>query len=89
MGFSTILEFLGLPTTLEILVAINVVSIVYLIWYAWYLFIANKGDLGALGLAFAAMAFLNLMGEAQDWFEDSYDARDHRSVTQQTDTKSN
>lgn len=59
MGVSTILEILGLPTTLEILVAINVISIVYLIWYAWYLFVANKGSPDALGLAIAAMAFLN------------------------------
>ncbi|WP_171179763.1 hypothetical protein [Ruegeria sp. HKCCD8929] len=54
-------------TTLDILVFLNAASIIYLVWYAWYLFVANKGDPGALGLAVAAMAFLNLMDQAKDW----------------------
>ncbi|MDA7965705.1 hypothetical protein [Ruegeria sp.] len=72
-------------TTLDILIVLNAASIIYLIWYAWYLFIANKGDLGALGLGLAAMAFLNLMSQAKDWIEDSYDERGRNSSIQQSE----
>ena len=75
-------------TTFDILVVLNAVSIIYLVWYAWYLFVANKGDPGALGLGIAAMAFLNLMGEAKDWYEDSYIDRARNSSTNQTEIKS-
>ncbi|WP_170431659.1 hypothetical protein [Ruegeria arenilitoris] len=88
MSLSTILEVLGLPATLEVLVAINVVSIVYLIWYAWYLFIANKGDPGALGLAIAAMAFFNVVGEGADMYEDWQDEKRRTSATQNSDVQS-
>ena len=88
MSLSSILEVLGLPTSLEILVAINVLSIVYLIWYFWHLFIANKGDLGALGLTIAAIAFFNLVGEGADVYEDWQDEKRRNTVTQNSDAQS-
>ncbi|MEM6659411.1 MAG: hypothetical protein AAF625_15090 [Pseudomonadota bacterium] len=87
MSLSSILEVLGLPTTLEILVAINVVSILYLVWFFWHLFIANKGELGALGLTIAVMAFFNVVGEGADYYEDWQDEKRQNSAAQNGDIR--
>lgn len=39
----------------------------YLLWYGWRVFVADKGDLGGLGLAFAAICVIDIMAAMRDF----------------------